>query len=102
MSKLLEKIEADKEILSTMPKNNKKNIAKYIQKVQELKKNMKQKRKTYKEISKNYKKIVEIAENTEIAKLKSELEEISTFLQLIDEIQTSYEKMGLDKKIYKA
>ena len=38
MSKLLEKIEADKEILSTMPKNNKKNIAKYIQKVQELKK----------------------------------------------------------------
>ena len=30
MSKLLEKIEADKEILSTMPKNNKKNIAKYI------------------------------------------------------------------------
>ena len=36
MSKLLEKIEADKEILSTMPKNNKKNIAKYIQKVQEL------------------------------------------------------------------
>ena len=38
MSKLLEKIETDKEILSTMPKNNKKNIAKYIQKVQELKK----------------------------------------------------------------
>ena len=33
MSKLLEKIETDKEILSTMPKNNKKNIAKYIQKV---------------------------------------------------------------------
>ena len=32
MSKLLEKIETDKEILSTMPKNNKKNIAKYIQK----------------------------------------------------------------------
>ena len=102
MSKLLEKIEADKEILSTMPKNNKKNIAKYIQKVQELKKEYEtEKEKTYKEISKNYKKIVEIAENTEIAKLKSELEEISTFLQLLDEIQTSYEKMGLDKKIYK-
>lgn len=102
MSKLLEKIEADKEILSTMPKNNKKNIAKYIQKVQELKKEYEiEKEKTYKEISKNYKKIVEITENTEIAKLKSELEEISTFLQLIDEIQTSYEKMGLDKKIYK-
>lgn len=102
MSKLLEKIETDKEILSTMPKNNKKNIAKYIQKVQELKKEYEtEKEKTYKEISKNYKKIVEITENTEIAKLKSELEEISTFLQLIDEIQTSYEKMGLDKKIYK-
>ena len=30
MSKLLEKIEADKEILSTMPKNNKKNIKKNV------------------------------------------------------------------------
>ena len=49
MSKLLEKIEADKEILSTMPKNNKKNIAKYIQKVQELKKEYEtEKEKTYK------------------------------------------------------
>ena len=59
MSKLLEKIEADKEILSTIPKNNKKNIAKYIQKVQELKKEYEtEKEKTYKEISKNFKKIV--------------------------------------------
>ena len=62
MSKLLEKIEADKEILSTMPKNNKKNIAKYIQKVQELKKEYEtEKEKTYKEISKNYKKIVDFS-----------------------------------------
>ena len=37
MSKILEKIDMDKEVLSTMPKNNKKNISKYIQYVQELK-----------------------------------------------------------------
>lgn len=102
MSELLEKIEASKEILSTMPKNNKKNIAKYIQKVQELKKEYEvEKEETYKEISKNYKKIVELKLNTEIEKLKSELEEIETFLQLLDEVQTSYEKMEMDKKIYK-
>ena len=38
MNKILEKIDMDKEVLSAMPKNNKKNISKYIQYVQELKK----------------------------------------------------------------
>lgn len=36
MNKILEKIETDKEVLSTMPTNNKKNIAHYIETVKEL------------------------------------------------------------------
>lgn len=38
MSKLLEKIEADKEILSTMPKNNKKKYSKIYSKSTRAKK----------------------------------------------------------------
>ena len=38
MDKILEKIETDRELLSTMPKNNKKNIANYLNTLQILKK----------------------------------------------------------------
>ena len=37
-NEIIEKIEAEKEILKTMPKNNKKNITKYSEKIKELKK----------------------------------------------------------------
>ena len=38
IEKTIEKIEAEKEILSTMPKNNEKNEQKYLEKVEALKK----------------------------------------------------------------
>lgn len=102
MDRLLEKIETDKEVLSTMPRNNKKNIAKYILKIQELEEQYKvAEDKIYDEISKRYKKIISVKENPEIAKKKTEIEELSNFLQILDETQTSYEKMGIDKKVYK-
>ena len=34
---IIEKIEAEKEVLKTMPKNNPKNIAKYLDKIEQLK-----------------------------------------------------------------
>ena len=37
MEEIIKKIEAEKEVLSTMQRNNKKNIQKYVQKIQELK-----------------------------------------------------------------
>ena len=37
-NEIIEKIEAEKEILKTMPKNNKKNITKYSEKIKQLKK----------------------------------------------------------------
>ena len=56
MNKILEKIETDKEVLSTIPRNNKKNIAKYIQALQELQEeynNVSQE--VYDELNKRYK-----------------------------------------------
>ncbi|MGN1326562.1 MAG: hypothetical protein ACI4VQ_00525 [Clostridia bacterium] len=102
MNKLLEKIESDKEILTTMPKNNKKNIAKYIANVEELKNEYQEtKQQIYEEMNKRYEKIISVKENAEINMEESELEELETFLDIIETTKTSYEKMGIDKRIYK-
>lgn len=61
MNKILEKIETDKEVLSTMPQNNKKNIAKYVKYVQELKQGYEQiATDVYEEMKKRYKKITSV------------------------------------------
>lgn len=102
MNKLLEKIESDKEVLSTMPKNNKKNIAKYIANVEKLKNEYEEeKQQIFDEMNKRYSKIISTKENSEINMEKNELEELETFLDIIETTKTSYEKMGLDKRIYK-
>ena len=52
---IIEKIEAEKEILKTMPKNNQKNIAKYLEKIEQLKKEYNNLLdKTVKEMQKRY------------------------------------------------
>ncbi len=38
MKNILDKIEVEKEVLSTMPKNNKKNVDKYLEKILQLRK----------------------------------------------------------------
>ncbi len=102
MNKILEKIETDKEVLSTMPQNNKKNIAKYVKYVQELKQGYEQiATDVYEEMKKRYKKITSVKKNKEIDKEKTEIQEIRNLLDIIDTSKTSYEKMGIDKRIYK-
>ena len=69
MDRILEKIETDREILSTMPKNNKKNIANYLNTLQILKKEQREKQKEiYDEMKKRYKKINYIKKKKEIKK----------------------------------
>ena len=102
MSKILEKIDMDKEVLSTMPKNNKKNISKYIQYVQELKQDYgTMADEIYEEMSKRYKKITSVKTNKEIKEEETEISEIRKLLDIISTAKTSYEKMGIDKRIYK-
>lgn len=102
MNKILEKIETDKEVLSTIPRNNKKNIAKYIQALQELQEeynNVSQE--VYDELNKRYKKILSVKTNRDIEEERTEIEEVSNLLDVIGTIKTPYEKMGLDKRIYR-
>ena len=102
MEEIIKKIEAEKEVLSTMPRNNKKNIQKYVQKIQELKNEYQEAEdKIFIEIKKVYKNITSVEENPKINKKSAEIEELSKFLEILDTTQTSYEKMGLDKRIYK-
>lgn len=102
MNKILEKMETDKEVLSTMPRNNKKNIAKYIQYVQELKQEYEvQENAVYDEMKKRYKRIVSVKKSKDLETEKTEINEISNLLDMIGTTKTSYEKMGIDKRIYK-
>ena len=102
MEEIIKKIEAEKKVLSTMPRNNKKNIQKYVQKIQELKNEYQEAEdKIFIEIKKVYKNITSVEENPKINKKSAEIEELSKFLEILDTAQTSYEKMGLDKRIYK-
>ena len=98
---ILEKIAASKEILSTMPKNNPKNIEIFIDKLDELEKEYT----TYQdeisnELKKRYEKAVKKTENKEIENLQTRIKTITYILELLNEEKTSYEKMELDRSIF--
>ncbi len=101
-NEIMEKIEVEKEILSTMPKNNKKNQAKYLEKLEQTQKeytNLLDK--ITKEMKKRYQKAIDIERDEKVDKLNSELKKIEKILLILDDNKTSYEKMELDKIIYK-
>ena len=98
---ILAKITASKEILSTMPKNNLKNVEIFKAKLDELEKEYT----TYQdevsnELKKRYEKAVKKTDNREIENLKTRIKTITYILELLNEEKTSYEKMGLDKSIF--
>lgn len=98
---ILDKIEASKEILSTMPQNNIKNIKIYQSKITELKEEYeKYKKDVANKLQKRYQNAMNTEENKEIENLQKKLEAINWILEIIDTQKTSYEKMGLDKSIY--
>lgn len=102
IKKFYEKIEIEKEVLSTMPKNNQKNINRYLEKIKELKEEYQNKKEEIeKNLNKRYKKIIDVKENNIISNLEIRLKIIEGVLDLINDQKTSYEKMGLDKIIYR-
>ena len=52
-------------------------------------------------MNERYQETIEIKSNEKIKKLDNELEKIEKILIVLDDTKTSYEKMGLDKVIYK-
>ena len=98
----IEKMESLKEILLTMPKNNEKNIEKYVEKVQELIATYtKSATVVEKEIIRRYEKYVNIIVNPEIANIENRLNTIDSAIYVLKSSETSFEKMELDKYIYK-
>ena len=99
---LEEQIEVEKQLLSVMPKNNKKNIYKYLEKIQSLIKEYEGYRNTIiKTLTKRYEKALDIEQTNEVENLSIRLNTIEKTLYLLSDEKTSYEKMELDKIIYK-
>ena len=100
--KVLEKMSAYKEILSTMPKNNDKNIEKFNCKIDEILEEYKNyKSDILNEISKRYVSNTRLSSNGNINNLENEMENYELILEVIDDIKSSYEKTSLDKEVYK-
>lgn len=99
---LLEKIDADKELLLARPKNNLKNKAIYYETVENMKKEYSEyEEKITIELKKRYEKEVNVEPDSEIEILKGRIETRDKIIYLLNNYKTSYEKMGLDKVIYK-
>lgn len=95
-----EKIDANKEILSTLPQNNKKNINIYLNKIEELKGEFTlYKEDIRKEMEKRVKKAESLKETKQKEDLRLELNSTEGVLYLLNYIETSYEKMDLDRAI---
>jgi len=97
---LIEEINIDKEILGTLPQNNKKNKKIYSDKIEELS----QKYNAYeeeilKEIEKRSKKYDGLKFSDELKKSDEELEKFEKVLYLLSEEDTPFEKMDLDMEI---
>ena len=102
LNESLEKIEASKEVLSTMPKNNEKNIEEYLGKVENL---LKEYEKIDKEIEEElilrFKEKTNVEENKEVSALSGRIETIEKVLYLLEDKKSAQGKIGLDRNIYK-
>ena len=101
-NKIIADIEVNKEILSTMPNNNEKNTIKRNEFINEIEEQYDEYKNEIKNIlSQRYKKEVNIQTNPEISNFEQRLKIIDDVICLLNEEQTSYERMGLDRNIYK-
>ncbi len=98
---LKNKIQIDKEILSVMPRNNKKNVEAFTTKVEEIRTNYK----SYQddvvmEIRRRVNRINSVTQNTKIQELKDRIAKLEK-LDFFFEVRTSYEKMKIDENIFR-
>ena len=99
---IIEKISVKKEILSTLPTNNKKNKEKYVKVVTEnIVDFEKIQNYIFSEIKKRYSEIDKIEKKDNLSQIQKELNNISSILYLLNDINSSYEKMELDKRLHK-
>jgi len=101
LEKLMTKIELEKEILSALPINTKKNKEAYTSKVEELKTEYERyKKEILEKMKQKYNEETQKEEETNIIELQNKLNQIENDLNIINDTKNVYEKMGLDKEIY--
>lgn len=94
-------IEVHKNVLSSMPINNQKNLKTYKDKVADLKSQyVSMKDELFEEIKNRSDKYFRLRENPRIEYLKQELEGLSN-LRLLNPLNTPYEKLGIDNILYR-
>ena len=97
------KVNEIKEVLSNMPQNNKSNKVKYIEYIDnQLRNNNNLKDELIKEINKRYEEIsLKVkCEDINIEQLNKDKAKLFDSLWIIDDCNSSYEKIGLDKSIF--
>lgn len=104
MNNLIEKLNAmiseDQEMLSLLPKNNKNDIDEYLKKVLESRRKYKKIRKEIAdEVKVRYHLIRRKGLKPEVVEIKKNLKQYND-LFLLDNSNTTYQKMGLDKFLY--
>ena len=101
MSDILEKfdqyISTNKEVLSVLPTNTKKNVSKYLEKVDEfLVEAEKINIDIFNAMHERYENIINVVENSKIGELTKNIENIKD-IELFNELNTAYEKLEFDK-----
>ena len=100
IKKINDQIEVDKEILSVLPVNNKKNLKEYKLKCEEIKKNYENYLENINsEIKRKAVKINSIQQNPKIDELYQQIKEMEK-IKLLDKNITSFEKMDLDEILF--
>lgn len=90
-------IASNKDVLSVLPINTKKNKSKYYDKVCEFEETaVKIKKVIWNEIESRYQKIIDLEENPQIANIVKDIETVEN-IDLFNELNTPYEKLGFDK-----
>lgn len=101
IEKATEKIEVEKEVLSTLPRKNEKDEQKYLKKIEELEKEYeKYKKDIRKYLEKEYNSYTNVEEEKEIELLKGRINTIEKVLYLLSDEKNSFEKMNLDRILY--
>lgn len=97
----IEKIKIEKEFVETLPKNNKRNLKNSSEKIDELYKEFSNKKNDILiEIGNRFKKIKKSLNSIDVIDIENRIKNIDEKIYLLNDISTSYEKMGLDENIH--
>lgn len=101
LTNITKKISVDQEVLSTLPRNNEKNINAYLKKLKTYKNTYeKLANEITEEMQQRISDIEKIEKSEELLALEDEIKNTEGVIYLLNDIDTSYEKMDLDKILY--